>query len=579
MGKSGARSLGLSIGDLFCGAGGLSEGFRAAGYNLTFALDKDEDSCRTYERNFGLAPEYASITDFDPSDLAHRLYGVDVIVGGPSCQTFSTQGRRFTWANPEDERTRLWRHMFAVVKEAQPRAFLLENVPGLSHKGLAYEKEGEAQGEIVNDFRSIGYTLRAAILLAADYGVPQLRRRLLVVGVKEGLTFNFPEPTHLGGWRRDTLDQWEEKRIQRGLLRHLTLGEATGDLPPLLAGADADVYAREPQSGYEKLMRTRWSGPLRDHEARTLSDKHLALVRHVPRGGTWRDIPPHLLPERFQGGMRRTDSTNLLGRLDPGRPAYTITTQFNNVTAGCFTHPFEDRALSVREGARLQSFPDRFEFTGVSASRCRQIGNAVPPLLAQHLAVALAETLKPEAAPRRPRRLKSIHAPEMPVSDEKTKARMAKQPRKDTAPEKRLFEALTARGLEFQRHVRPVEGLRREADGCLPVEKVAVFVDGCFWHGCPTHSRPTKSNTLWWREKIEHNKLRDSETDEVLHAASWLVVRMWEHEDPEVAALRVETAVREWRSVGTEIVAVDRAAQAYVRPEKAHAGDRREPVG
>ena len=210
MGTTRAGALGLAVGDIFCGAGGLSAGFRAAGYDLAFALDKDEDSCRTYERNFGFAPEHALITDFDPSDLAARLKGADVIVGGPSCQTFSTQGRRFTWADPEDDRTRLWRHMFAVVNEARPRAFLLENVPGLSHKGLAYEKNGEAQGEIIDHFRSLGYKLRAAILLAADYGVPQLRRRLFVVGVEEGLTFDFPAATHLGGWRRDTLDIWEE---------------------------------------------------------------------------------------------------------------------------------------------------------------------------------------------------------------------------------------------------------------------------------------------------------------------------------------------------------------------------------
>jgi DNA (cytosine-5)-methyltransferase 1 len=544
MGIIRAGALGLAVGDLFCGAGGLSAGFRAAGYDLVFALDKDEDSCRTYERNFGFAPEHALITDFDPSDLAARLKGADVIVGGPSCQTFSTQGRRFTWADPEDDRTRLWRHMFAVVDKARPRAFLLENVPGLSHKGLAYEKDGEAQGEIIDHFRSLGYTLRAAILLAADYGVPQLRRRLFVVGVEEGLTFGFPAATHLGGWRRDTLDRWEEMRIRRGLLRHLTLGEAIGDLPPLLSGDYPEgAYARAPESGYEKLMRAGWKGPLRDHEARPLGAMHLELLRHVPPGGTWRDIPPHLLPDRFQGGMRRTDSTNLLGRLDPDRPAYTITTQFNNVTAGCFTHPYEDRALSVREGARLQSFLDSFELDGTLSSRCRQIGNAVPPLLAQHLACALAEALAPEARPRRPRKIRSVLAAKTAPPDEATRKRMTTQRRQGTAPENKVFEIMAARGLVFDRNVRPLEDVRREADGCLLDAKVVVFVDGCFWHGCPVHSRPTKSNTLWWREKIDRNKVRDAETDKLLRAAGWLVLRVWEHEDPDIAALRIEALV------------------------------------
>jgi DNA (cytosine-5)-methyltransferase 1 len=545
VGDSRAKALGLTVADLFSGAGGLSAGFRSAGYAPVFALDKDGDSCSTYEKNLGFAAEHASITDFEPADLAGKLKDIDVIVGGPSCQTFSTQGRRFKWADPTDERTKLWRHMLAIVDEARPRAFLLENVPGLSHKGLAYEKDGQAQGEISEHFRKLGYTLRAAILLAADFGVPQLRRRLFVVGVSEGMTFEFPATTHLGGWRRDTLHKWEEERIKRGLLRHLSLGEAIGDLPPLRSGSHKpDEYLRDAQSGYEKLMRADWTGALRDHEVRELGEKHLKLVRHVPAGGTWRDIPPHLLPERFQGGMRRTDSTNLLGRLDASRPSYTITTQFNNVTAGCFTHPDEDRALSVREGARIQSFQDCYEFTGTLASRCRQIGNAVPPLLAQHLACALASALDAEAKPLRPKTLKSILAPVPATPDESTKDRMVRQRRSGTRPENRVFAALTSKGLAFARNLKPIDGLQREVDGCLFDVRVAVFVDGCFWHGCPTHSRATKSNTLWWREKIDRNRVRDQETDGLLRAKGWLVERVWEHEDPEEAASRVEAVVR-----------------------------------
>jgi DNA (cytosine-5)-methyltransferase 1 len=536
----------FAVADLFSGAGGLSAGFSAAGFELAFALDKDEDSCVTYERNFRLAPEHASITDFEPSDLAGKLADVDVILGGPSCQTFSTQGRRFKWADPDDERTRLWTHMLALVKEVRPRAFLLENVPGLSHKGLAYEKDGRAQGEIVTHFEKLGYTLRAAILLAADYGVPQRRRRLFVVGVEEGVEFEFPCPTHLGAWRRDSREKWEKERIRRGLLRHLTLRDALGDLPPLLAGsAPADKYLRDAECGYEKLMRVAWKGGLRDHEVRPLGEKHLALVRHVPPGGTWRDIPPHLLPERFQGGMRRTDSTNLFGRLDFDLPSYTITTQFNNVTGGCFTHPAENRALSVREGARLQSFPDRFEFTGTVSSRCRQIGNAVPPLLAQHLACALAKALDPEGKPKKPRKVKSVLGEPDPIPDAASRQRMKRQARKGTKPENVIFDELASRGLEFERNMKPVEGLRREADGCHSSAKVVVFIDGCFWHGCPTHSRPTKSNTLWWREKIEKNKSRDEETTRLLSEAGWTVVRIWEHEDPADAVERIASVIDE----------------------------------
>ena len=293
MGEPCTKPPKLAVADLFCGAGGLSAGFQAAGFESVFALDKDADSCLTYERNFGFAPEHASITAFDPSDLAGKLTDVDVIVGGPSCQTFSTQGRRFTWADPNDERTKLWRNMLALVDEVRPRAFLLENVPGLSHKGLAYEKDGRAQGEIVTHFANLGYTLRAAILLAADYGVPQLRRRLFVVGVEEGVEFEFPSPTHLGGWRRDTLWKWEEERIKRGLL-YILHWEAMGDLPPLLSGVRTAL--RVPARRRIRLREVdapcwveRGSTMI---EVRKLGDKHLALVRQVPPGGTWREHPP-----------------------------------------------------------------------------------------------------------------------------------------------------------------------------------------------------------------------------------------------------------------------------------------------
>lgn len=549
MTKPNASPIGLTVADLFSGAGGLSAGFRAAGFQTVFALDKDTDSCSTYQKNFKITPENASIADFSPDELAAKLDGVDVILGGPSCQTFSTQGRRFTWADPDDERTGLWRHMFAVVDKVRPRAFLLENVPGLSHKGLAYEEGGEARGVIADHFRELGYKLRASILLAADYGVPQLRRRLFVVGVLDGYNFEFPDPTHLGGWRRDSLGKWEEERRRRGLLRHLTLTDAIGDLPPLLAAGNSNPndYLRGATSGFEKLMRLGYKGPLIGHETRALGDAHAALIKHVPVGGTWRDIPPHLLPDRFKGGMRRTDSTNLFGRLDPERPSYTITTQFNNVTAGCFTHPFEDRALSVREGARLQSFPDSFAFSGTVSSICRQIGNAVPPLLAQHLACAIAESLSPQSQPKKPKKIISVVAPPSATSSGRNPAGGLAQKRRGTDPQARFFAALRKQGIVVRRSVTPIAGLRREPDGCSKKDRVAIFIDGCFWHGCPEHSRATKSNTLWWREKIDESKAQDTDTDARLSEAGWTVIHVWEHEDPDVAAKQVAAVIQERR--------------------------------
>lgn len=478
----------------------------------------------------GTKIEQLSITDRSPQAFARILGDVDVIVGGPSCQGFSTHGLR----DPKDERNKLWRQMRYLVKEVRPRAFLLENVPGID-----YARDGRVSSELIKLFERGGYAVHRATLLAANYGVPQLRRRVFVVGVREGLPFSFPAPAHWGGWRRDTIDLWEKDRQARAKLSHLTCWDAIGDLPSIGGGTGLAIqsYPVGDASAYAALMRED-SDQLRDHEASVLGALHRELVEQIPPGGTWRDIPTHRLPDRYRG-MRRTDSTNLLGRLDPTRPAYTVTTQFNNVTGGCFTHPYEDRALSVREGARLQSFPDRYRFIGALASRCRQIGNAVPPLLAQQLACAIAEAIASPVSPRRP----SVIAPAAVPPTPETRARMVRQQRRDTAPEMALRKALYARNLRYRVAEKPIPSLPREADVVMRPTKVAVFVQGCFWHGCPEHSRPTKSNTKWWAEKIGRNKLRDEETRAALEVAGWHVEWVWEHEDPEAAAARILTIV------------------------------------
>lgn len=543
-GDSSARPLGLNAVDLFCGAGGLTEGFRTAGFDVTYALDWDADSCETYGLNHPQARvENVPITERSARSFAKMVGEVDVIVGGPSCQGFSTHGRR----DPQDDRNSLWSHMRDLVQEINPRAFLMENVPGLvSHR------DGHLRGQMLKEFQDLGFRVEAKILLAADYGVPQLRRRVFVVGVQEDLAFKFPDETHLGGWRRDSLDLWEAKRQEQGLAQHIGCGEILMDLPPLLDGkGDPTRYTRpSAPSDFVRSIRGK-SKRLRDHEASPVGTKYAHLLPLIPPGGTWRDIPPHLLPDRFRG-MRRTDSTNLLGRLDPRRPAYTITTQFNNVTAGCFTHPYEDRALSIREGARLQSFPDKYVFAGSPSSRCRQIGNAVPPRLAQHLAVAIAISIDDRSKPRRPRMVRvpketdTVLQPPSP----RTKERMKRQRRRDTVPETLIVEELAQRGLTFGTGIRLLLDARREADIFFERERLVVLIDGCFWHGCPTHSRPTKSNTKWWAEKIARNKKRDRETNRLLRKSGHEVIRVWEHETPSAAADRIALTV-EKRRAGT----------------------------
>jgi DNA (cytosine-5)-methyltransferase 1 len=531
----------LTVADLFCGAGGLSEGLRQVGFKIVFGIDKDADSCASFQRNHpDTYVECAKITDLSPEDIATRVGGhVDLVVGGPSCQGFSTAGRRNGWVRDDDDRNDLWSHMLAVVERLQPDAFMMENVPGL----FAW-KEGQFGWRIIQAFRELGYGVTHDILLAADYGAPQLRRRLFIVGLRHGKEFAFPAATHLGGWRRDTRDQWEQRRAELGLLKHVTCWEAIADLPPLQGGPGVKSmpYPGGRRTPIARHLRQGAGRILEDHEAWVLAEDHLGLVQQVPQGGTWRDIRPIDLPPRFRGGMRRTDSTNLFGRLDPGRPAYTINTQFMNVTTGCYTHPYEDRALSVREGARLQTFPDRYTFEGPISSRARQIGNAVPCIMGSVLGAQLATYLQPA---RRSRTITAAPllapAAQRPAgrATPETRARMLRQKRQGTKPEMELRRALHARGFRYRVDSQVVPGLRRRADLVFATARVAVFLDGCFWHGCEDHARPTKSNTLWWREKIDANKERDAETTKALEDHGWVVLRVWEHEPAEQAVVRI----------------------------------------
>lgn len=534
----------LTVADLYCGAGGLSEGLHQVGYEIVFAIDKDRDACETFVKNHpGVDVECASITSLTPGDLAKRVDNcVDLVVGGPSCQGFSTAGRRNGWVRDDDDRNDLWSHMLAVVEKVRPRAFMMENVPGL----FAW-KEGQFGWKIIKAFEVLGYQVAHDILLAADYGAPQLRRRLFIVGIRDGMVFKFPNATHLGGWRRDSRDRWEERRIERGLLKHISCWEAIADLPRLDgAGVASVAYASSARTPIATYLRTGAGVEVQDHVAPILGDDALRLLRQVPQGGTWRDIAFADLPERFRG-MRRTDSTNLYGRLDPTRPAYTINTQFMNPSTGCYTHPYEDRALSLREGARLQTFPDRYQFTGSISSRARQIGNAVPPLMGSVLGVAIAKQIAPESRPKAPPLVTPARLAPAGRASAATRSRMTRQRRTGTKPELALRKVLHKRGLRYAVDRKPEPDVRRSADLVFKAAKVAVFLDGCFWHGCELHSRDTKSNTLWWRDKIDANKARDMETTKLLEARGWTVVRVWEHEVIDEAADRVEAAVRSSR--------------------------------
>lgn len=545
---------GLSVIDLFCGAGGLSAGFLQEGYDIALGIDFDEPSVETFEANFGHGHGvHADLLEYTANDARRDAGGgdIDVILGGPSCQPFSTHGRNKPWV-VGDPRSDLWSRMHNFVDVLRPRAFVMENVPGM----LYYEK-GNFVGILEAEFGRLGYTLTHEILLAADYNVPQLRRRLIVVGMLGGKPFEYPESPRLGGWRRDSLAKWEAKRIEQNKLPHITLKEALGALPLAVQPGEPTHYtSRGATTEYDAYMRTPWkevpergAGTLsrrrrvHDHEVVPIIPEVAELAVHVPPGGTWRDIPPHLLPDRFRS-MRRTDGTNLYGRMTWDRPAYTITTQFQNITTGCFIHPDETRPLSVREGARSQSFSDDFEFRGALSSKVSQIGNAVPPLLARALARQLTAMLKGVPADERepvvvgPVRYRGETVPGGAAAAELMKS----SGRHDDAAVDAMARHLEEIGHRVEVR-RPVEDVDVIPDLVLKGEKTALFVQGCFIYGCPQHNRNTKSQSVHWAADIRRRKRRRESEIRALEEAGWLTEVAWEHEAPAAVAERLELAL------------------------------------
>lgn len=538
--------MGLSAIDLFCGAGGLSAGFVQEGYDLALGIDFDLAAAETYAANFGAdRAEYADLLQYEAKDVRKRIGGkVDVILGGPSCQPFSTHGRHQRWV-VGDPRSDLWSRMFSYVEALKPRAFVMENVPG-----MLYYDRGTFVDSLAAAFRGLGYTMNVQLVLAADYNVPQLRRRLIVVGLRGDTPFVFPDPPRLGGWRRDSLAKWEKERLQRNLLPHITLRQALGALPPVSDPGVPARYTRRTALGeYDAYMRTPWrqapdgiavarTRNVRDHERVPIIEEVRLLAKHVPPGGTWRDIPPHLLPERFRS-MRRTDGTNLYGRMTWDRPAYTMTTQFQNITTGCFIHPDEDRPLTIREGARVQSFSDDFQFIGGIGAQMRLIGNAVPPLLARSLArqleVHLSNGVTDYSEPLvvGPANYRGVPVP----GGAEAALAMRSAGKHDDAARTRLIEHLMTLDLAVRTH-HEVPGTHVHADLALPEEQIAIFVQGCFIYGCPQCARGTKSQT-WWKADISRRTVERAEQVEAIEGAGWTVAVVWEHEDPATVADRL----------------------------------------
>lgn len=367
--------------DIYSGCGGLSAGLEEAGFDVAYALDWDEHSCETYRANFGDAyMDRRDVREVSGREIeAGAGQDITMVAGGPNCQGVSERGRR----DPDDPRNFMFPEFVRLVSELSPRIFMMENVPGLTHR-----HNFDLLRSIFDSFRNLGYRCAADVLLAADYGVPQLRYRFFLVGARGEVPLSFPAPTHHGGDTKELFDR-----------PYVTVREAIGDLPSIDATRQEDSpleYQHPPANDYQRYAR-RKSDAVRNHICSATEEINLRRIRHVPPGGNWKDIPEELLPNRFFK-CRMTDHSTTYARLRWDQPSYTITSLFSNVTSGAFTHPEDDRALSVREGARLQSFTDDFRVRGPRNSQYRQIGNAVPPLMAGAVGGHLLKLLRGDKA-------------------------------------------------------------------------------------------------------------------------------------------------------------------------------------
>lgn len=324
-----------------------------AGFETVGGIDNWEQAKATYEHNLDHDCMSADLSEVRTSEI-EGYFGVsrqeiDLIVGGPPCQGFSTVGKR----EIDDPRNQLWRHYRNLVDEIRPHYVLIENV-----EGMVVDNDGEVRDNVIAAFREAGYQMKAKILKASDYGVPQLRKRVFFLGWLEGLEEpSYPVPTHSES-------------------EYVTVEEAIFDLPELGPGEKVTEYNREPEFDYQKRRRGD-ATMLHNHEAANHTDRLVEIISHVSDGGNRKEIPDHLQPD---SGFH-----NSYSRLASWKPAVAVTSNMRKPSSARCTHPEQDRGLTVREGLRLQTFDDDFVVLGRRTKQYSQVGNAVPPLLAERV--------------------------------------------------------------------------------------------------------------------------------------------------------------------------------------------------
>ena len=344
---------------MFSGCGGLDLGFFWEGYEILWANDNMKDACDSYSINIGKHIVYDDITKIDIDTIPKA----DIIIGGPPCQGFSGIGKR----DPNDKRSSLVWEYLNIIKKVQPKIFLFENVTGLkSTKSINGTKVID---NLTKAFEDIGYNVDLYTLNAADYGVPQRRKRVFIIGNRLGITISPPQQTHSNN--KDELEHW------------VSSYQALSDLgEPTETGVVS--YAKLPESEFQIKMRKNKRDFTDLHMIPYASKKDNEIIKSVKPGGNYLDVPDNIATKRILYFKKTGGRTTTYGRLDPKMPSHTLNTYFDRPNIGCNIHYSKDRMITIREGMRLQSFPDDFKI--VSSNRRNyyvQVGNAVPPLLSQ----------------------------------------------------------------------------------------------------------------------------------------------------------------------------------------------------
>jgi len=366
----------LKVLDLFCGCGGLSLGMEwATGPNgekfeVAAAVDNWAIACKTFEKNHGLKPLNEGVSGPLVRDIISKTGPIDIVVGGPPCQGFSTSGKR----SLSDPRNKLVLAYLEAVEIAQPKAFLMENVVGFTTF-----QDGQLLSEVKEKARELGYSVRAGIVQASIVGVPQRRRRFVLVGLKSG-TFIFPGES--GGTANSSQNSLDVDLTFRDGHEIWSFNDATSDLPPLQAGETLEEYLTAPINELQAFLRNGANAPT-DHTAVGHRPRFIEMMSYIPEGKSALDPEVSVrIPEEIRP---KSGYPNSYARIQGSKPAPTITRNFTTPSSANCIHPNQNRAMSIREGARCQTFPDSFTFLGTIEEKRLQIGNAVPPLLGKAL--------------------------------------------------------------------------------------------------------------------------------------------------------------------------------------------------